>query len=217
MRVKIETLGPTRQTGPEGPRLYLEAFVQCETPAQLLLDHKVLTAAKDAGASLTLLPSATYEVIEPLSDAELAAQQDRMHALSCMAVIESPYQGGKSWAVLYARLALAEQLGFGAIPFASHLLYTQVLLDNDPTSRRLGITAGWAPYACGARAEVYTDFGITLGMALGIAEAQRHGCTVVYRAFGAELRDQVSRSADRGEEAKFLLKDHNRSSVIVWP
>ncbi len=90
-------------------------------------------------------------------------------------ILESPY-GSTDPAVverntLYARAAMLDALKRGESPMASHLLYTQVLVDNDPDDRKLGIEAGlaWGPVADAT--VVYIDLGITSGMEKGIARA----------------------------------------------
>jgi hypothetical protein len=65
----------------------------------------------------------------------------------------------------------------------SHLLYTQsnVLSDDDPKERELGISAG---LAWGRKADltiVYTDLGVSNGMKQGIATAEAAGRSIEYR------------------------------------
>lgn len=100
-------------------------------------------------------------------------------------VLESPY-GSKDAAVvtrntLYARKAMLHALRHGDAPVVSHLLYTQVLDDQIPEDRSLGIEAGltWLPVA--EATVVYVDHGITSGMEKGIARAQEEGRPVEYR------------------------------------
>ena len=97
-------------------------------------------------------------------------------------VIETPYAGDVEANVAYARECMRDSLAHhGESPFLSHLLYTQVLDDGDPHERTGGINAGLA-WACVADATVvYTDLGITPGMALGIEHAERCMRPVEYR------------------------------------
>lgn len=135
-----------------------------------------------------------------------------------LVVIESPWLGGTTWAVLYARLALEDALRAGSIPFASHLLYTQALKDAEPADRELGLQVGWVPYSLGAMAQVYVDFGITLGMQRGIIRAQRIGCEVVYRAFGPSVRRLVLEAAEHGADSPLAIPEpHRPSELIKWP
>jgi hypothetical protein len=87
----------------------------------------------------------------------------------------------------------------GEAPYASHLLYTQegVLDDNKPEERRLGMEAGFAwgralePADCTnlarkAKRVVYTDRGISGGMAEGIKLANKMDQEVEYRKLGGQ-------------------------------
>lgn len=96
-------------------------------------------------------------------------------------VIESPLAGNVERNTAYARLAMLDCLRRGEAPFASHLLYTQVLDDLDADDRKLGMRAG---LYLGDRLEavvVYTDLGISKGMEAGIARAQKRGAPLEYR------------------------------------
>jgi hypothetical protein len=100
-----------------------------------------------------------------------------------LVILESPYAGRVWINVRYARAAMRDCLLRGEYPFASHLLYTQaeVLDDSVPGERALGIAAGLAWGRCAARTVVYTDLGISPGMAHGIAEAEKLGRPVDMR------------------------------------
>lgn len=91
-----------------------------------------------------------------------------------LVIIESPFAGDVGRNETYARAAMRDCLIRDEACFASHLLYTQpgVLDDADPDERRKGIAAG---LAWGDRADatvVYTDLGISRGMAEGIDRAK---------------------------------------------
>lgn len=68
------------------------------------------------------------------------------HPLGPLAILESPYAGDVEKNTAYARTWLRKLLKLGFAPLASHLLYTQpeVLRDDDPEERVLGIAAGLA-------------------------------------------------------------------------
>jgi hypothetical protein len=88
----------------------------------------------------------------------------------------------------YARFALADALRRGEAPFASHLLYPQVLMDAEPEERRLGMLAG---FEWGRRADlvvVYHERGITPGMSEGIEHARAGGLPIVFRTLGGPDR-----------------------------
>ncbi len=100
-----------------------------------------------------------------------------------LVIIESPYAGDVECNIEYARRCMLDSLTRGEAPIASHLLYTQpgVLDDNNPSDRRNGIDAGHAWYSVAEVAAVYTDLGMTRGMADGVCAARKAGAHVVYR------------------------------------
>lgn len=81
-------------------------------------------------------------------------------------ILESPYAGSTTKNVAYARLCLHDSIMRGEAPIASHLLYTQpnVLDEDDPLQRALGISCGiaWLPRA--DYSVFYTDRGWSTGM-----------------------------------------------------
>jgi hypothetical protein len=99
-------------------------------------------------------------------------------------LLESPLAGDVERNTAYARACMLDCLHRNEAPFASHLLYPQVLDDLTPSERELGILAG---LAIGRRLEktvVYTDLGISNGMLMGIASAQQCGRPIEYRTLG---------------------------------
>ena len=81
-----------------------------------------------------------------------------------LVIIESPYTGDVSRNVEYAKKCLLDSLMRGEYPIASHLLYTQVLDDNIPEQRRLGIIAGLAWREVAEKTVFYCDYGYSPGM-----------------------------------------------------
>lgn len=107
-------------------------------------------------------------------------------------VIESPF-GDPDPSIVrrnirYLRRCLRDSLLRGEAPYASHAIYTLpgVLDDNDPAERRLGMDAGFAWGLAAERVVVYSDLGISGGMAEGIALASCRGIPVEYREIGAQ-------------------------------
>lgn len=98
-----------------------------------------------------------------------------------LVIIESPYAGDIAANESYARACLLDCLRRGEAPIASHLLHTQVLDDMQPDERKLGIEAGLAWYRVADKCVVYTDRGVSGGMAKGIERANRYGVPVEYR------------------------------------
>lgn len=79
-------------------------------------------------------------------------------------IIESPYAGDIERNTEYARRCLKDSLDRGEAPFASHLLYPQVLDENDPEQRKQGIQAGYSWMYAADYVVFYTDYGMSGGM-----------------------------------------------------
>lgn len=123
-----------------------------------------------------------------------------------LVVLESPYAGGTSLNVDYARACMAHSLHLGEAPIASHLLYPQpgILDDTVKEERTLGIEAGFAWGAHAEAAVVYRDLGLSKGMIGGILQATSRDIPVENRRIGfdwaadpgvrwtAQIRYQVS-------------------------
>lgn len=106
-----------------------------------------------------------------------------------LVIVESPFAGDLERNTRYLRACLADCLGRGEAPFASHGLYTQpgVLDDSDPAQRAVGIEAGFAWREMSEATVVYTDLGVSRGMIAGIKHAQtvsEHA--IEYRELGGE-------------------------------
>lgn len=99
-------------------------------------------------------------------------------------ILESPYAGDTFRNQHYARLCMIDSRERGEAPFVSHLLYTQILDDDDPIQRQMGISAGHSFIPRMDKMVVYTDRGISEGMKAGIAEAERHQIPIEYRTIG---------------------------------
>jgi len=96
-------------------------------------------------------------------------------------ILETPYAGDVERNTKYARECLYDSLKRGEYPLASHLLYTQVLDDNIPEERQMGIEAGLAWSQDSDYTVCYIDHGISTGMKYGIARAESNGKRVEYR------------------------------------
>ena len=98
-------------------------------------------------------------------------------------IVESPFAGDVERNITYARACMHDCFKRGEAPFASHLLYTQkgVLDDLVTKERSLGIEAGLAWGEAADKTIVYTDFGISGGMQLGVERAKLIGRPVEFR------------------------------------
>lgn len=102
-----------------------------------------------------------------------------------LVIIESPFKENlfQRWLnKRYARACLKDCLLRGESPLASHLLYTQVLNDQDPEERKMGIEAGLAWIKHADVMAVYVDRGISGGMYSAELLANRIGLPVEYRS-----------------------------------
>ena len=89
-------------------------------------------------------------------------------------ILESPYAGNIKRNIAYARLCVKDSLMRGESPIASHLLYTQMLDDDIPNERELGINAGLAWKKVADLQVFYVDYGISKGMQYGMQYAKEH-------------------------------------------
>ena len=108
-------------------------------------------------------------------------------------IIESPFKGNtpaeEAENTAYARKAMRDSLYRGEAPYASHLLYPQMLDDANKHERRRGIEAGLRIGQLADRTVVYTDRGISPGMKQGIKRAEDEGRPVEYRSlYGGDSR-----------------------------
>lgn len=86
-----------------------------------------------------------------------------------LCVLETPFAGDVEGNLKFARECMHDMLISGESPYASHLLYTQpnVLDDNIPEERELGIYAGFAwKHLPEVHTVFYLDKGTSRGMQL---------------------------------------------------
>jgi len=99
--------------------------------------------------------------------------------------IESPYKGDTpdklQVNIEYAKKCLLDSLNRNEAPFASHLLYTQVLDDNKAQERKLWIEAGWTYLLNADKVAVYLDRGLSSWMIGAIQLAENNDIPVEKR------------------------------------
>ena len=93
--------------------------------------------------------------------------------------LETPWQDGKHY--YYALAAFEDSIARGEAPFASHLLYTQVLNDADPEERAQGMKLGDAWRDVSDLVVFYVDHGWTDGMIEGLDKATFSGKPIQIR------------------------------------
>lgn len=124
-------------------------------------------------------------------------------------IIESPYKGTPSEVArneAYARKCMLHSLEQGEAPFLSHLLYTQVLEDTLKPQRSMGINAGLAWGEKADKVAVYTDLGITDGMALGVQHYTKLGIPIEYRSIGKDKAEGISIVVFKWNKKKYRTK-----------
>lgn len=83
-------------------------------------------------------------------------------------IIESPYKGDIKRNMAYLNLAMLDSIRRGEAPIASHKLYTDILNDDDPEERQLGINLGFAWLKAADLVAFYIDLGMSNGMSLSL-------------------------------------------------
>ena len=84
-------------------------------------------------------------------------------------ILESPYGGNnKERNRRYAQKCMDDSLSKDESPLVFHLLYTQVLDDDNPEQRERGIRLSQDWYKSAEKVVIYTDFGVTDGMQQGV-------------------------------------------------
>lgn len=124
-----------------------------------------------------------------------------------LTIIESPFSAPTHDEIVrnvyYAMLAVRDSLSRDEAPYASHLFFTQMLDDNIPHERTLGIEAGLSIGKNAVSTAVYADLGVSHGMKLGIEAAEQAGRPVVERQLFAssltltEIEQQIHSEVER--------------------
>jgi hypothetical protein len=91
-------------------------------------------------------------------------------------MLESPYRGDIAANLAHARRCALDCIERGEAPFASHLFYPQVLDDDVPHERALGILLGLTWRKAADASVFYTDRGWSPGMRAAYASAPPGAC-----------------------------------------
>lgn len=145
-----------------------DAMVSAQANAKAGLDRA--QAVADALANLTL------------SITELAYSMTGVK----VCFIVSPYRNESRRIVRrnvrYARAAMVDSFSRGEVPFAGHLLFTQIFEEDDPIQRARGISANHAIMRGCSVVAVYRDLGYSEGMCEDIGKAKDFGIPVQVRS-----------------------------------
>lgn len=113
-----------------------------------------------------------------------------------LVIIESPFAGDVEANITYARKCVADSLARQEAPICSHLLFPQLLNDDIPGERALGIEAGLAWYRVADKCVVYMDKGISDGMREGMKRAVGCGVRIEVRGIDSEVNhEELARAA----------------------
>lgn len=113
-----------------------------------------------------------------------------------LVVVESPLSGDFARNVLYAKFCMLDCFHRNEFPYASHLLYTQILNDQIPEHRAAGMQAGfrWAELA--EMRVFYIDLGMSQGMIEGMLAAQQCGQVIRLRKLEKDLFEAFKRDSE---------------------
>jgi hypothetical protein len=106
-------------------------------------------------------------------------------------ILESPYAGEVALNLAYVHRCVLHALSSGEAPFASHLLYTTALDDNDPDGRSRGMAAGHSWRKLVDTCVVYLDRGLSPGMIEGIRASFQLGHVIISRNIDQPKDDGV--------------------------
>lgn len=128
-------------------------------------------------------------------------------------ILESPFAGDEAVNRGYLKACLRDSLSRGEAPLASHALYPGALDDSVPAEREAGMAAGRAWYGFGRAVVVYTDLGISPGMAAGIEHAHGLGKRLEFRSLPDWKAWQDDREK-RGNEVGFTSAVNKLASLL---
>lgn len=110
-----------------------------------------------------------------------------------LVVVESPFAGRLEVYASYLNACLRDCYDRNESPYASHAIGPRALDDTLAMQRKLGIDGGNAWRSRADATVVYEDFGISRGMAAGIADAVAIGCPLERRKLGGEWARMFAR------------------------
>lgn len=119
-------------------------------------------------------------------------------------IIESPYAGDVELNKAYLKVCILDCLIRGESPYASHSFLPDILSDDDPVERQIGIGAGLVMHRVANEVAFYIDLGVSKGM--------KGALEYIYEKSGVGDVSCSYRSVHDG----FLYRKHRqiRSSVL---
>lgn len=115
-------------------------------------------------------------------------------------IIESPYRATDVYSIeqhkAYLLHALADSVRRGEAPFASHLLIPEILDDDTPYERALGIRCGLTWGQLCDKVVVCSDLGVSNGMKQAIAFYKEIGKPIEWRSLPDRIVREVRAMGD---------------------
>lgn len=115
-------------------------------------------------------------------------------------IIESPWRPtpyhSQAQHALYLNFCIEDSLTKGEAPFASHLLYTPFLDDDDVLARGKGIKAGYVWGELADLVAVYSDLGVSAGMKQALDHYAFENKIIEWRTLAAPIVASIAKMAD---------------------
>lgn len=136
-----------------------------------------------------------------------------------LVILESPFADNEKLYIDYARAAVADSLGRGEAPIASHLLYTQpgILNDKIAEERAKGIAAGLAWLDKADQHVFYIDYGMSPGMNDAIRKSMRENRDIELRKIIKE-KHMPNEKIKAGDRVRLIepVGSYNRLKGFKW-
>lgn len=132
-------------------------------------------------------------------------------------ILESPFAGDFKNNVKYASDCIFSLvLKHGKAPMASHLIYTKMLDDDNPSERKIGIDAGLSYGRFADESVICVDRGLSNGIKYGILNAEKAGRP--FRCFSLsdnkEIHEEISEINNLSSLESWVEKQMSKNSEL---
>lgn len=129
--------------------------------------------------------------------------------------VASPLSGNVRRNNNYARMCMADSLDRGEAPYLPHLLYPQVLNDDNDVHRAQGMAAGSAVLARMEALALYLDLGLSGGMASERELAKKLGMRIEER-FLCDMRRAIWQWLEQREPGQWVANWRESDCRLVF-
>lgn len=129
--------------------------------------------------------------------------------------VASPLSGNMKRNLGYARMCMADSLDRGEAPYLPHLLYPQVLSDDNAVHRAKGMAAGSAVLARMEALALYLDLGLSGGMASERELAKKLGMRIEER-FLCDMRRAIWQWLEQREPGQWVANWRESECRLVF-